>query len=53
MIDGFSGMRGRIVISEELRAWHDLASVFCLLFIFSLFFNGLVFDGCDNALEVA
>ena len=24
---------------------------FCRLFVFSLFFNGLVFDGRDNALE--
>jgi hypothetical protein len=51
MIDAFNAMSGRMVVWEELRAWHGLASVFCLLFVFCLFFNGLVFDGRDNALE--
>jgi len=51
MIDASNGMRGGMVISEELRAWHGLALVFCLLFVFGLSFNGLVFDRCDNALE--
>jgi hypothetical protein len=40
----------KAVIWEELRAWHRLSSVFYLL-VFSLFFNGLVFDGRDNTLE--
>jgi len=40
-----------MVIWEELRAWHGLGSVFCHLVVFGLFFNGLVFDGRDNALE--
>jgi len=49
MIDASNGMSGRMVVWEELRAWHDLASVFCLFSV--CFFNGLVFDGRDNALE--
>jgi hypothetical protein len=28
-----------------------LSSVFCILFVFSLLFNGLVFDGRDNTRE--
>jgi hypothetical protein len=46
-------MSERMVIGEELRAWHCLASVFgfCLVFVFCLFFNDLVFDGPENALE--
>jgi len=49
ILDASNGMSGRMVICKELRAWHSLASVFC---VFSVcFFNGLVFDGCDNALE--
>ena len=51
MIDASNGMSGRMVVWEELRAWHNLASVFCLLFVFSLFVSSLVFDRCDNALE--
>jgi hypothetical protein len=31
MIDTSNGMSGRMVVWEELRAWHDLASVFYLL----------------------
>jgi uncharacterized iron-regulated membrane protein len=51
MIDAFDGMSRRMVVWEELRALHGLASVFCLLFVFCLFFNGLVVDGRYNALE--
>jgi len=51
MIDTSNGMSRRMVVWEELRAWHGLASVFCLLFVFCRFFKGLVFDGRDNALE--
>jgi len=51
MIDASNGMSGRMVAWEELRAWHCLASVFCLLFVFRQFFNDLVFDGRDNSLE--
>jgi hypothetical protein len=49
MTDASNGMSGRMVVWEELRAWHDLASVFCLFSV--CFFNGLVFDRRDNALE--
>jgi hypothetical protein len=31
MIDASNGMSGRMVVWEELRAWHDLASVIYLL----------------------
>jgi len=31
MLDASNGMSGRMVIWEELRAWHGLASVICLL----------------------
>ena len=31
MIDACNGMSRRMVVWEELRAWHGLASVFCLL----------------------
>ena len=51
MIDASNGISGRRVVWEELRAWHGLASVFCILFVFCLFFIGLVFDGHDNTLE--
>jgi len=39
------------VIWEELSVWQGLASVFCIQFVFCLVFNGLVCDGCDNALK--
>ena len=51
MTDASNGMSGRMVVWEELRSWDGLASVFCLLFVLCLFFNGLVFDRRDNALE--
>jgi hypothetical protein len=38
MTDASNGMSGRMVVWEELRAWHDLASVFCLFSV--CFFNG-------------
>jgi len=49
IIDASNGMSRRMVVWEELRAWHDLASVFRLFSV--CFFNGLVFDGRDNTLE--
>ena len=48
MTDASNGMSGRMVV-WELRAWHSLASVFYLFAV--CFFNSLVFDGRDNALE--
>jgi hypothetical protein len=51
MTDTFNGMSRRKVVWEELRAWHDLASVFCLPFVCYLLFYGLVFYGRNNALE--
>jgi len=50
-LQSLRSMSQRMVVWEEIRAWHGLASVFCLLFVFRLFFNGLVFDGRANALE--
>jgi hypothetical protein len=50
-IDATDYMSRRIVICEESRAWHGLASVFCLLSVFYLCFNGCVFVGRDNTLE--
>ena len=51
MTDAFNGISGRMVIWEELRTWHDLASVFCLLLVWCLLFYGLVFYGRNNGLE--
>jgi len=51
MFDPSNGMSGIMVVWEELRAWHVLASVFCLLFDFCTVFNSLVFYRHDHALE--
>ena len=52
MTDASNGMSGRLGGAQGM-AWFGfclLSSVFYLL-VFCLFFNGLVFDGRDNALE--
>ena len=41
MLDASNGMSRRMVGWEELRAWHGFGSVFCLLFVFCLFFQWL------------
>jgi len=46
MIDASNGMSGHLGGAQDME-WFG----FCLLFVFCLFFNGLVFDGRDNALE--
>jgi hypothetical protein len=53
MIDPSNGMSGCHLGGAQGMAWFGfclLSSVFYLL-VFCLFFNGLVFDGRDNALE--
>jgi hypothetical protein len=52
MIDASNGTSGRLGGAWGI-AWFGfclLSSFFCLLFVFGLFFNGLVLDGRDNAL---
>jgi len=53
IIDACNGISGRMIAWETLRAWHVwlLSSVFCLVFVFGLFYFRLVSDGCANPLE--
>ena len=49
IIDALNGLSGSHFGGAQGMA--QLASVFCLLFVFCVFFNGLGCDGHDNALE--
>jgi hypothetical protein len=54
VIDASNGISGCHLGGAQGMAWFGfclLSSVFCILFVFSLLFNGLVFDGRDNTRE--